>query len=203
MRLTLAATAGFATLASLVLGADAPTTPLQRTTLEAEDGEFWSVKDETFFDFKSGPTQRVTLIGTNMKLVCDHLEITTVGLAKGDKTATLPALDKFKYLLATGNVIIVQGEREARAGRAEVFPREDKIELTQDPMIMDHGNDKIVNGVVNHDDDQLQTGEKITMLRGQRKVVIHHPKYSGPALKDLGFDKTPAEKTEAKGETKK
>jgi lipopolysaccharide export system protein LptA len=204
MKLAVAPTAGLlALLASLALAADAPTPP-QRTSLEADYGEFWSVKDETFFVFKSSATQRVVLVGTNLKLVCDHLEMTAVGLAKGDKTSTLPALEKFKYLLATGNVIIFQGEREARAGRAEVFPRQDKIELTEDPVIIDHAADKTVDGKVDHSDDYILPGEKITMLRGDRKVIVDKVKLSGPSIKDLGFDKKqPAPKADPKGEPKK
>ncbi len=168
----------------------------QRTTLESAFGEFWSVGNETFFVFKSSPAKRVTLTGTNLKLVCDHLEITASGLGAkpgksdpAEQNATLPNLEKFKYLLATGNVQIVQGEREATAGRAEVFPREDRIVLTEKPVITDHGNDTVANGVVSHANDYVQRGSKITMYRGDRKVVIENNEFEGPAIRNLGFDK--------------
>lgn len=151
----------------------------QKTVLESHTGEFWTVGEETFFVFNGEAEKRVTLVGTNIKIVCDHLEMTAVGI--GDKTATLPTLDKFKYLLATGRVNIVQGTREATCGRAEVFPREDKIVLTEDPVVIDHGNDARVDGA------------RITMLRGQQRVLVEKPKFEGPPIKNLGFEpKEPA-----------
>jgi hypothetical protein len=178
-----------ALLAGLTLAARGAETAPQRTTLEFPYGEFWSEGNETFFVFKSTPTQRVTLVGTNLKLVCDHLNITTVGLGKDVNTGVLPPLEKFKYLLATGNVQIVQTDREARAGRAEVFPREDKIELTEKPIVIDHADDVVHDGAVDHSGDKVAEGDKITILRGQRHVIIEKGHIEGPELKDLGFDK--------------
>jgi lipopolysaccharide export system protein LptA len=173
-------------LAGTVLAGEAV---LPKTTLEAASGEFWSVNNETFFVFNSAAGKRVTLVGTNIRIECDHLEFTTVGLEKkGETNAVLPPLDKFKYLLATGQVHIVQGEREARAGRAEVFPREDKIELTEQPVVIDHGMDTVAGGVVNHANDNVARGSKITMRRGERRVLIENPVFEAPPIKDLGFD---------------
>ena len=78
---------------------------------------------------------------------------------------------------ATGHVRIVQGDREAVCGRAEVDPREDKIVLTGDPVVTDRGN------------GTTWTGDTITMLRSQRRVLVGHPRVTGPPIKDLGFDK--------------
>lgn len=151
--------------------------PPQKTVLESARGEFWTVGDETFFVFESSPARRVTLTGTNLRIVCDHLEMTAVGI--GDKDATLPTLEKFKYLLATGNVQIVQGDREATCGRAEVFPREDKVVLTENPVVIDHGN------------DTRATGARITMLRGEQRVRIEDSLIEGPPIRDLGFEREP------------
>ncbi|MEY4940445.1 MAG: hypothetical protein RIQ93_2180 [Verrucomicrobiota bacterium] len=146
----------------------------QKTVLESAAGEFWTVGEDTFFVFNGAGDKRVTLVGTNLKIVCDHLEMTAVGI--GEKSATLPTLDKFKYLLATGRVNIVQGTREANCGRAEVFPRDDKIVLTESPIVIDHANDARVDGA------------KITMLRGQQRVLVEKPKFEGPPIKNLGYD---------------
>ena len=48
----------------------------------------------------------------------------------GEKDDTVGKQDRFKSLIAVGNVHIVQGEREATCARAEVRPREDRITLT-------------------------------------------------------------------------
>jgi lipopolysaccharide export system protein LptA len=148
----------------------------QPTVLTSDHMETWTVDTET----RAIYTGAVTLTGTNLRILCDRLEIIAVGV--GDKTATIPNLEKFKYLLATGHVHIVQGDREATCGRAEVLPREDKVILTEDPVVIDHGSDP----------PWVQAGEKITMLRGERRVLIDKPRSTGPGIKDLGFDKNKA-----------
>src|SRR3569833_1521096 len=89
-------------------------------------------------------TGNVVVTGTNMKLTCDRLQI--IASRIGDKTVTIGKLDKFKYLLATGNVHMVQGDREAFCGRAELFPRDDRIVLTEKPIAVDHGSDATYTG---------------------------------------------------------
>ncbi len=118
---------------------------------------------------------KVVVTGTNLKLACDYLQV--VVLRKGDATATLGYLDKLRSLLATGNVHIIQGDREAACGRAELKPGEDKIVLTENPVI------------AFHDQDGRLTGETITMFRGERRVIVEKPVSTLPPIKDLGFDK--------------
>ena len=73
----------------------------------------------------------------------------------------------------------MQGEREATCGRAEVFlPKDNKITLTEDPVVTDHGNNTVC------------TGTKLVMLRGERRVFVEHVHMTGPPIKDLGFDKS-------------
>ena len=144
----------------------------QNTTLESNDLVMSSVGNETH----GVCTGAVVVTGTNLKITCDRLEFTALGV--GDKTATLPTLNKFKYMLATGHVVIVQGDREATCGRAEVLPREDKVILTEGPVLVDHAT------------DWTSTGEKITLLRGERRVIVDKSRVTGPALRDLGFDQT-------------
>jgi len=124
-------------------------------------------------------SRNVIVTGTNLRITCDHLEY--VVLRKGDPAATIGKMDKFRSLVATGNVRIVQGDREAACGRAEVRPREDKIVLTDNPV------------VVSHDEGFRGAGETIVIHRGERRVEILQPRLVGPPIKDLGFDpKKPA-----------
>ena len=148
--------------------------PAQKTTLDCDHAEMWSTGNET----RGVCTGSVTLIGTDLKILCDRLEFTALGV--GDKTSTLPTLDKFKYMLATGHVVITQADREATCGRAEVLPREDKVVLTENPVLIDHGT------------DWTSAGEKITLLRGERRVIVDKSRVTGPALRDLGYEKSPA-----------
>lgn len=146
----------------------------QATTLTCQHMDMWSVGEET----KAICTGQVTLIGTNMRIVCDRLELTATRL--GEKPGAVPTLEKFRYLLATGHVSISQGTRVATCGRAEVLPREDKVILTEDPVVID----KAINFV--------SAGDRITMLRGQERVEVDNSRITGPPIRDLGFDRTKA-----------
>lgn len=153
----------------------AQNTPLQSTVIESDGpGEMVSTDQETTITFRDN----VRVTGTNMKLTCDYLEV--VVLRTGDKAATLGKLEKFRSMLATGNVHIVQGDREAACGRAEVLPEQEKVVLSGNPVVVDR------------DQNTRIAGEKITMLRGQRKVEVEKPVLTAPPIKDLGVARTPA-----------
>jgi len=148
---------------------------LQTTVIESDGpGEMVSTDTETTITFRDN----VRVTGTNMKLSCDYLEVIVV--RTGDKTATLGKLDKFRSMLATGNVRMIQGDREAACGRAEVRPEEEKVVLSGNPVVVDH------------DQNTRIAGEKITLLRGQRKVEVEKPILTAPPIKDLGVDKPAA-----------
>lgn len=148
------------------------------TTLTCGHMDMWSEGDET----KAICTGKVTVTGTNLRIECDRLELTATRI--GDKNASVPTLEKFRYLLATGHVSINQGTRTATCGRAEVLPREEKVILTEDPVVIDHATDFV------------SAGEKITMLRGQERVVVEKPRLTGPPIKDLGYDRKKSDATD-------
>ena len=148
---------------------------LERTELTADDMEMTSTLTES----RVICVGNVKLTGTNVLLVCDRLEV--IAARTGDKDATFGKLETFKRLLATGNVRMVQGDREAMCGQAEVLPMEQKIVLTLDPVVIDHSSDFV------------QRGEQITLFRGERRLHVKFPRLSGPPMQDLGADaKAPA-----------
>jgi lipopolysaccharide export system protein LptA len=147
----------------------------QTTVVESDGrGDMVSTDTETTFTFRDN----VRVTGTNMKLTCDYLEVVVV--RTGDQSATLGKMDKFRSMLATGNVHMIQGDREAACGRAEVRPEEEKVVLSDHPVVVDR------------DQNTRIAGEKITMLRGQRKVEVEKPVLTAPPIKDLGVDKNPS-----------
>lgn len=158
----------------------------QPTTLTCEHMDMWSEGEET----KAICTGKVTVTGTNLLIVADRLELTATRIGKD--SGAVPDLDKFRYLLATGNVSITQGSRVATCGRAEVLPLEEKVVLTENPVVTDKATEFV------------SAGDRITMLRGQERVLVENPKFTGPPIKDLGFEKNDeAEKSAAgKDETK-
>src|SRR5215212_5323177 len=99
----------------------APATPPVPTVIDSGSAEMVSTEKETTFTFRNG----VTVTGTNLKMTCDHLEV--VARRSGDPAATFGKQENFKSLVATGNVYIVQSDREASCDRAEVIPGDDKV----------------------------------------------------------------------------
>jgi lipopolysaccharide export system protein LptA len=142
----------------------------QNTVIESESFDWRSSDTETTSVF----TGRVVVTGTNLRLTCDRLEI--VALRSGDPAATIGKIESFKSLVATGNVRIIQGDREAACGRAEVLPGDDKILLTGSPVVVDHS----VNWT--------WTGDELEMLRGERQIRGKNARFTGPPIKDLGVD---------------
>ncbi len=157
-----------ALLAAAALRAAAP----QPTTLSCDHMDMWSEGDET----KAICTGNVVVTGTNLRIEADRLELIASRL-DDERNQSIPTLEKFRYLLATGNVSITQGTRTATCGRAEVLPREEKVVLTENPVVIDRATDFV------------SAGEKITMLRGQERVEVEKPRLTGPPIKDLGFDR--------------
>jgi lipopolysaccharide export system protein LptA len=124
----------------------------------------------------------VVAVGNDMTLHCDYLKVVATRI--GEKTATLGKYGNFKYMLATGHVVIVQGDRVATCGRAEVFPGEDRIVLTEGPVVEIKSEGYKVSG------------PRMVLYRGQRRAVVEgtpsqRSHISLPAIKDLGF---PADK---------
>ena len=142
----------------------------QATVLTADDLDMRSTPTET----TAICTGNVVLEGTNMKIMCDRLEIRASRL--GDRDATIGEFKGFKYLLATGNVRLVQGDREATCGRAEVLPAEERVILYEDPVVIDRSSDFIA------------AGSKITLFRGDRRLKVENPKLTAPPIDDLGPD---------------
>lgn len=152
---------------------------VQPTIIDSQQLDMHSTDKLTTFVF----TTDVIVTGTNLKLTCDRLEVITT--RTGDPTATIGKLGRFKSLIAEGRVHIVQSDREAACGRAEVLPDDDKIILTDNPVVKD-----LANGAT-------ATGPRMVLYRGERRAVIEGAEGAPsriilPAIKDLGFEKEPA-----------
>jgi lipopolysaccharide export system protein LptA len=164
----------FALLCLLPALACAQSVTPQNTVIESSGpGEMVSTDRETTITFRDN----VRVTGTNLRLTCDYLQV--VVIRAGDPTATLGKVEKFKSMLATGNVRLVQGDREVACGRAEVLPGEDKVVLTENPVLVDR------------DQGIRSAGKTITLLRAQRQAIIEQPIITAPPIKDLGVDPAP------------
>jgi lipopolysaccharide export system protein LptA len=145
--------------------------PVAETVIEAQACEISSTDTQTLSVF----TGNVTVTGNNIRITCDRLDV--VSLRSGGKEDTLGKPERFKSLVASGKVRILQGDREATCERAEVLPGEDRITLTGRPMVVDHGN------------NSTATGEPLVLYRGKRRIDGTNVRIVLPPLKDLGFNK--------------
>ena len=157
--------------------AAAPATPPVPTVIESGAAEMVSTEKETTFTFTKG----VKVTATNMILTCTDLVV--VATRAGDPAATLGNQQNFKSLIATGGVRIVQNDREALAERAEVFPGEDKVILSGNPVVRSTKDGWEQNG----------QGMQLVLYRGERRAVLEGPQGTRtrlvmPPLKDLGYD---------------
>ena len=141
-----------------------------------------TVVTSEFFESRSTDTEMTTIFqgnvvvtGTNLHITCDRIEIISKRL--GEKSQVVAKQNLFKSLVATGRVKVVQGDREANCGRAVVLPLEDKITLTENPVVVDHGA-KVT-----------YVGDDLELLRTERRVFGKNVKILFPEIKDLGFDK--------------
>jgi lipopolysaccharide export system protein LptA len=166
------------TAAALALAGAARAADPQVTTVDSISAESVSTDTETTTTFHD----EVVATGNDLTLTCDYLKVIATRI--GEKSATLGKYGKFRYLLATGHVRIVQGDRVATCGRAEVFPGEDRIVLTENPVV------KIES------EHYEASSPRMVLYRGQRRAVLEgapgqRTHISLPAIKDLGFPSAP------------
>jgi lipopolysaccharide export system protein LptA len=152
---------------------DAPELP--PTTITSQQLDMRTTDKESTFLF----TGLVTVTGNQIELTCDELEVIALRPDE-DINAAIGELGRFKSLIAKGRVKIIQGDRVATCGRAEVLPGEEKIILTENPLV--------------RDGQSAVTGERMVLFRGERRAVVESGA-SGPArvtlppIRDLGFPK--------------
>ena len=126
-------------------------------------------------------TDNVRLVGTNLEVTCDKLEVFADTKEEAKEGKGLGGISGIRRILATGNVVVMQEGRRATAGRAEVMPQEDRIELTESPIVTDP------QGSVE--------GSKIEIFRGERNAVVHDPRLLLRALPNLGFPRPPGDES--------
>lgn len=150
---------------------------LAPTVIESVSADLVSTETESIFTFRDN----VVVTATNMRLTCDQLVV--VANRTPDKEATIGNQEKLKSLVATGNVRIVQSDREATCDKAEVLPGEDKATLTGNLVIRATDN------------SWVQTGQRGTLLRGERRATMDggpggRVRLIAPPVRDLGYEKS-------------
>jgi lipopolysaccharide export system protein LptA len=161
----------------------APTAPegLTETVIECAGlAETISTENESVATFRD----KVVVTASNLRLTCDFLKVVTS--RKGDPKAIIGKQSYFKSLVATGNVRLIQSDRVATCGRAEIFPDEDRVVLSRQSKTEPFPSITF--------DKSVMTGPRMILYRGERRAVVEPEdgvgiRLTGPTIKDLGFDK--------------
>jgi lipopolysaccharide export system protein LptA len=154
---------------------------LTETVIECAGlAETTSTENESVATFRD----KVVVTASNLRLTCDFLKVVTS--RKGDPKAIIGKQSYFKSLVATGNVRLVQSDRVATCGRAEIFPNEDRVVLSRQSKSEPFPSVTF--------DKSVMTGPRMILYRGERRAVIEPEdgvgvRLTGPTIKDLGFDK--------------
>ncbi len=151
--------------------------PLVQTEIEAESLRA-EITEEKGYLIGVGS---VRMVATNLEITCNQIEVFT-DVKDKDGNDTIGDISSINQIIATGNVRIVQDQRTATAGLAEVYPNEDFILLDKDPILY--------QGAITIDG----TGAQLKIHRGNGRVEwIGDPNnkihISAPPLQDLGFEK--------------
>jgi lipopolysaccharide export system protein LptA len=118
-------------------------------------------------------TGNVITVGTNFKMTCQEM---TVNFTSDNKVDTI---------IATGDVIIIQPDRVTHCGRAEYFHDEDKFDLTDQPVILDHKN--------------TVRGPEIIIFRTTQKMIVKGGRSTTIISKEnMGSSTATAPSTESK-----
>lgn len=150
--------------------------PLVQTEIEAESLRAEITEDKGYLI----GVGNVKMTATNLQITCNQIEVFT-DIKDKDGNESIGDISSINRIIATGNVRIVQDQRTATAGLAEVLPNEDFILLDKDPILY--------QGSITIDG----TGAQLRIHRGNGRIEwvgdpnnkIH---ISAPPIKDLGFE---------------
>ncbi len=104
--------------------------PLVQTEIEAESLRA-EITEEKGYLIGVGS---VRMVATNLEITCNQIEVFT-DVKDKDGNDTIGDISSINKIIATGNVRIVQDQRSATAGLAEVYPNDDFILLDEDPIL--------------------------------------------------------------------
>lgn len=151
--------------------------PEGKTVIESDRLEVIGADDGNTFVFSGA----VRIAGEDFTATCDRMEVRTVAVAEGD-SADAAGFGAISVVEATGSVRIVQGDREATAGRALIFPAENRVVLEDNPVVRDAG------GVVR--------GHRMILFGEDRRITVEpgpageRPSVELPSLENLDRPET-------------
>lgn len=166
-------------LATACFAQPIPEAAVRPTEIESVRLRVQNDGDTAYFVF----SEEVRLQATNLILECDTLEV--FARRDADAEAAVGTIGAIQRIVATGNVRIEQAQRVATAGKAVVEPNEERIVLTEKPVVTQAGT-------------RLEADELI-IERGNGTIIVNPTtpnklRFIGPAIDDMGFEnEKPAE----------
>lgn len=151
--------------------------PQEETVITSDQFEMKGGETENYFYFYGN----VKVTGTNLDATCEEMEVVANRQAKSD--AAVGDVGGIKSIVMKRNVVLKQSGRVAEAGRADIFPREGKVVLSENPKVTDS------EGTV--------TGFRMTLSKGEKKVTVEgdpsgasggRPTIRLPGFQDLGYE---------------
>ena len=104
---------------------------LEKTTVKADRLEMRNDGVESHYVLSG----HIRVTGTNLAITCDRVEIFAISKPGEKPDGRIPETGNIRRMLATGNVIISQEGQRATCGTAEVLPSEERIILTENPVV--------------------------------------------------------------------
>jgi lipopolysaccharide export system protein LptA len=118
---------------------------------------------------------------------CDTLEV--IAEPKGEtetpqgSTMSTPAVGTIEKIIAAGHVEITQGIRQAKAGRAEIFSKENRIVLSDNPIVIDtEGTIEGFRIILFQDAEGVQR----VSVEGDPTTPAERPRIVLPSMPDIG-----------------
>jgi lipopolysaccharide transport protein LptA len=152
-----------------------PTSP-EETVITSDHFEMQSGDSETTFLF----TGNVIVIGTDLQASCEKMQVFSE--SSGNNDAPIGEVGKISYVIMLNNVVIEQAGRKATSERADLYPQEGKVVLTENPKVVD------VDGTM--------TGYKMTLFNGEKRVLVEsdpngeRPRLVLPNMPEIGYKST-------------
>ena len=148
-----------------------PETHITSDTLEVDSSHL----ERTLFVFQGN----VSVKSPHLQATCDHMEVLLerrIGASNDHQAHDIEGIDK---VTAVGSVTIKEKERTATAGQAEIYPKEGRIVLSDNPVVQDK--------------EGTLRGYRMTLYRSERRAVVEgapggqRPTVTLPALPDFSF----------------
>ena len=118
---------------------------------------------------------------------CDTLEVIAEPKSATEAPQGSPmntsAVGTIEKIIATGHVEITQGIRQAKAGRAEIFSKENRIVLSDNPIVIDtEGTIEGFRIILFQDAEGVQR----VSVEGDPKAPAERPRIVLPSMPDIG-----------------